>query len=77
MATRPDRDIEELIAELAQAQKRVLAIYAKLRNARHSTLPRIGRTDDGALIVAGYLETYYTGAFCKIPKTARIRGRAG
>jgi len=60
MATRPDRDLEELIAELAQAQERAQAIYAKLRNARDTTLPRIGRTDDGALIVAGYLETYYT-----------------
>ena len=59
MATRPDRDIEELIAELAQAQERAQAIYAKLRNARDTTLPRIGRTDDGALIVAGYLETFF------------------
>ena len=60
MATRPDRNLDELIAELAQAQERAQAIYAKLRNARDTTLPRIGRTDDGALIVAGYLETYYT-----------------
>ena len=60
MATRSDRGIDELIAELAQAKERVQAIYAKLRNARDTTLPRRGRTDDGALIVAGYLETYYT-----------------
>ena len=60
MATPSDRSLGELIAELAQARQRVQAIYAKLRNARDMTLPRIGRTDDGALIVAGYLETYYT-----------------
>lgn len=60
MATPTDRSLHELIAELAQARQRVRAIYTKLRNARDSTLPRIGRTDDSALIVAGYLETYYT-----------------
>ena len=60
MATPSDRSLDELIAELAQAKHRVQAIYTKLRNARDSTLPRIGRNDDGALIVAGYLETYYT-----------------
>ncbi|MDE0445284.1 MAG: hypothetical protein OXH96_01350 [Spirochaetaceae bacterium] len=60
MATPSDRSLDELIAELAQAKQRVQAIYGKLRNARDATLPRIGRTDDGALIVAGYLEIYYT-----------------
>ena len=60
MTTPPDHGIDELIAELAQAKQRVQAIYRKLRSARDTTLPRIGRTDDGALIVAGYLETYYT-----------------
>ena len=60
MATQPDHGTDELIAELAQAKQRVQAIYTKLRNARDTTLPRIGRTDDSALIVAGYLETYYT-----------------
>ena len=60
MATPSDRSLDELIAELAQAMQRVQAIYTKLRNARDTTLPRIGRTDDGALIVAAYLETYYT-----------------
>lgn len=60
MATPSDRSLDELIAEVAQAKQRVQAIYTKLRNARDATLPRIGRTDDGALIVAGYLETYYT-----------------
>ena len=60
METRPEHGIDELIAELAQARKRVEAIYSKLGHARDTTLPRIGRTDDSALIVAGYLETYYT-----------------
>lgn len=55
-----ERGLDELIAELAQARERLQAIYAKLGNARDATLPRIGRTDDGALIVAGYLDTYYT-----------------
>ena len=56
----PERGLDELIAELAQARRRLRAIYAKLGNARESALPRLGRTDDSALIVAGYLETYYT-----------------
>ena len=56
----PERGLHELIAELAQARERLQTIYAKLGNARESTLPRIGRTDDGALIAAGYLETWYT-----------------
>ena len=60
METRPEHGIDELIAELAQARERVEAIYSKLRHARDTTLPRIGRTDDSALVVAGYLETYYT-----------------
>jgi hypothetical protein len=60
MEIRPERGIDELIAELAQARERVEAIYSKLGHARDSTLPRIGRTDDSALVVAGYLETYYT-----------------
>ena len=55
-----ERGLDELIAELAQARDRLRAIYAKLGRARETTLPRIGRTDDGALVVAGYLETYYT-----------------
>ena len=55
-----DRGLDELIAELAQARDRLQAVYAKLGHARETTLPRIGRTDDGALVVAGYLETYYT-----------------
>ena len=56
----PERGLHELIAELAQARERLQVIYAKLGSARESTLPRIGRTDDGALIAAGYLETWYT-----------------
>ena len=60
METRPEHGIDELIAELAQARKRVEAIYSKLGHARDTTLPRIGRTDDSALVVAGYLETCYT-----------------
>lgn len=55
-----ERGLDELIAELAQARDRLRAIYAKLGRARETTLPRIGRTDDGALVAAGYLETYYT-----------------
>ena len=60
METLPERRIDELIAELAQARERVETIYSKLRHARDTTLPSIGRTDDSALVVAGYLETYYT-----------------
>ncbi len=55
-----DRGLDELIAELGQARDRLQAVYAKLGHAREKTLSRIGRTDDGALVVAGYLETYYT-----------------
>ena len=55
-----DRGLDELIAELAQARERLQAIYAKLGHAREKTVPRIGRTDDAALVVAGYLETWYT-----------------
>ena len=60
MKTGPERAIDELIAELERARERVEAIYSKLGQARDTTLPRIGRTDDSALVVAGYLETYYT-----------------
>ena len=58
MKTGPERGIDELIAELEQARERVEALYSKLGQARDTTLPRIGRTDDSALIVAGYLETF-------------------
>ena len=60
METGPERAIGELTAELERARERVEAIYSKLGHARDTTLPRIGRTDDSALVVAGYLETYYT-----------------
>ncbi len=60
METRPERGIDELIAELAQARERVEAIYSKLGHARDTTLPLLGRTDDSALVVAGYLEMYYS-----------------
>ncbi len=58
MKTGPERAIDELIAELERARERVEAIYSKLGQARDTTLPRIGRTDDSALVVAGYLETF-------------------
>ena len=60
MVTGAERAIDELTAELERARERVEAIYSKLGQARATTLPRIGRNDDGALVVAGYLETYYT-----------------
>ena len=60
MKAGPERGIDELIAELERARERVEGIYSKLGQARDTTLPRIGRTDDSALVVAGYLETYYT-----------------
>ena len=60
METGAERAIDELTAELERARERVEAIYSKLGQARDTTLPRIGRTDDSALVVAGYLETYYT-----------------
>ena len=37
-----------------------MAAPTKLGHARDTTVPRIGRTDDSALVVAGYLETCYT-----------------
>lgn len=55
-----EHDLDELRAESAQATDRLRTIYDKLRWARDESLPKVGRTDDGALIVAGYLETYYT-----------------
>ncbi len=58
MKTGPERGIDELIAELERARERVEGIYSKLGQARDTTLPRIGRTDDSAQIVAGYLETF-------------------
>ena len=57
MKAGPERGIDELIAELERARERVEGIYSKLGQARDTTLPRIGRTDDSALVVAGYLET--------------------
>ena len=55
-----DVNLSELHAELLQATGRLQSIQERLQHARDQTLPRVGRNDDGALIVAGYLETYYT-----------------
>ena len=53
-------DLAELRAELAHARQRVCRIYEKLENARRNTVSKVGRNDDTAVMVAGYLETYYT-----------------
>ena len=53
-------DLDELRAELQQAMRRIKMIYEKLGNARRETVSIIGRNDDTALMVAGYIETYYT-----------------
>lgn len=50
----------ELLAEHAQAARRVRAIYDSLGAARRDSIAKLGHTHDAALIVAGYLETYYT-----------------
>ena len=53
-------DVDELQAELQQAVRRIKQIYDKLGTARRETIAIIGRNDDTALMVAGYIETYYT-----------------
>lgn len=55
-----EKSLQELGAELALTTTRLDQIAAKLGNARVHILPAMGRTDDAALIVAGYIETYYT-----------------
>ena len=55
-----EHNVVELRAELVQVTRRVSQIYAKLEKARRETVPKIGRNDDTALMIAGYLETYYT-----------------
>ena len=50
----------ELLAEHAQAARRVRAIYDSLGVARRDSIAKLGHTHDAALIVVGYLETYYT-----------------
>jgi hypothetical protein len=55
-----DPRLAELRAEIEHCRRRLEAIVGKLARARRETIPTIGKTDDSALIVAGYLETYYT-----------------
>jgi len=50
----------ELRSELGQAVRRTSSIYEKMTRARSETLPKIGKNDDTALMIAGYLETHYT-----------------
>ena len=53
-------ELNELLAEHAQAARRVRGIYDSLGAARRDSIAKLGHTHDAALIVAGYLETYYT-----------------
>ena len=52
-----DPRLAELRAEIEHSRRRLEAVVDKLARARRETIPTIGRTDDSALIVAGYLET--------------------
>lgn len=58
MKAGPERGIDELIAELERARERVEGIYSKLGQARDTTLPRIGRTDDSALSDLGAFDAF-------------------
>lgn len=55
-----EHGLAELRAEIEHTDRRLEAVIAKLAHARRESIPAIGRNDDSALIVAGYLETYYT-----------------
>ena len=52
--------IEELRAEVARTVVRLETLSEGLQEARRTSVAQLGRTNDAALIVAGYLETYYT-----------------
>lgn len=53
-------ELNELLAEHAQATRRVRVIYDRLGEARRDSIAKLAGTHDAALIAAGYLETYYT-----------------
>ena len=53
-------ELNELLAEHAQAARRVRVIYDRLGEARRDSIAKLAGTHDAALIAAGYLETYYT-----------------
>ena len=58
--SRNDGSIEELRAEVTRTATRLDALARGLQEARKTSVAQLGRTNDAALIVAGYLETYYT-----------------
>jgi hypothetical protein len=55
-----DHDPRELLGHLERARSRLVAIRAQVDRAIEQDLPRIGKTDNAALIVSGILERYYS-----------------
>lgn len=53
-------ELNELLAEHAQAAGRVRVIHDRLGEARRDSIAKLAGTHDAALIASGYLETYYT-----------------